>query len=89
MCWTDDVDGDCFDFSLYRNTEISKTLLKRWREITEKKSNARFFNNVLIRRVTQIERSFSKKQNNGQASETKIEAQEHHFNYCFEIDTNA
>ena len=28
---TDDVDGDCFSFNLYRNTEGSIVLLKRWR----------------------------------------------------------
>ena len=29
--WTDDVDGDCISFNLYRNTESSIILLKRWR----------------------------------------------------------
>ena len=29
--WSDDVDGDCISFNLYRNTESSKVLLKRWR----------------------------------------------------------
>ena len=29
--WTDDVDGDCISFNLYRNTENSLILLKRWR----------------------------------------------------------
>ena len=86
--WTDDVDGYCFIFRLYRNTENSLILLKRWREISEKKSTARFFNNVLIRRVTQIEWSFSKEQNNGSAYETKIEDKVHQFNYFFEFDTN-
>ena len=27
--WTDDVDGDCISFNLYRNTENSIVLLKR------------------------------------------------------------
>ena len=29
--WTDDVDGDRICFKLYRNTESSIILLKRWR----------------------------------------------------------
>ena len=29
--WTDDIDGDCISFNLYRNTETSLILLKRWR----------------------------------------------------------
>ena len=29
---TDDVDGDCISFNLYRNTESSIVLLKRWQE---------------------------------------------------------
>ena len=29
------------------------------------------------------------KTNNGRAYETKIEEKEHHFDYCFEFDTNA
>ena len=39
--------------------------------------------------LAQIERSSSKKQNNGRAYETKIEDKEHHLDYCFEFDTNA
>ena len=38
--------------------------------------------------LTQIEWSISKK-NNGRAYETKTEDKEHHFDYCFEFDTNA
>ena len=29
--WTNDVDGDCISFNLYRNKENSIILLKRWR----------------------------------------------------------
>ena len=29
--WTDDIGGDCIDFNLYRNTESSIILFKRWR----------------------------------------------------------
>ena len=38
--------------------------------------------------LTQIEWLISKKQNNGRAYETKTEDKEHHFDYCFEFDTN-
>ena len=30
--WTDDEDGECFSINLYRNTENSIVLSKRWRE---------------------------------------------------------
>ena len=50
--WTDDVDRDCIGFNLYRNTESSMILLKRWRgdksEINQKKSTTRFINNIFI-----------------------------------------
>ena len=29
--WTHEVDGDCISFNLYRDTESSIVLLKRWR----------------------------------------------------------
>ena len=29
--WTDDVDGECISFNLYKNTESSIILLRRWR----------------------------------------------------------
>ena len=35
--WKDDVDGDCISFNLYRNTEKSIILFKRWRGDYEKK----------------------------------------------------
>ena len=38
---------------------------------------------------TEIEWSISKKQRNGRVYETNNEDKEHHFDYCFEIDTNA
>ena len=46
--WTDDVDGDCVSLNLYRNTESSIVLLKRWRGDFRKKSTARFINHVFI-----------------------------------------
>ena len=48
--WTDEVEGDCISFNLYRNTESSVVLLKRWRGDgeTKKKSTVRFINNVFF-----------------------------------------
>ena len=46
--WTDDVDGDCISFNLYRITDNQKFCLKDGEEISEKKSTARFINIVLI-----------------------------------------
>ena len=49
--WTDDVNGDCISFNLYRNTEKSlKKIVKTGEEISEKKSTARFINKFLFRR---------------------------------------
>ena len=45
--WTDEVDGDCISFILYRNTESSIVLLQK-EEFTKKKSTVRFINNVFI-----------------------------------------
>ena len=42
-----------------------------------------------LEELTQIEWSISKKQKNGRFYETNIEDKEHHFDYCFEFDTNA
>ena len=49
--YTDDVDGDCISFNLYGNTESSIILLKNGEEVSEKKTTARFINNVFFRRV--------------------------------------
>ena len=46
--WTDDADGDCISFNLYRNTENSIILLKRWRGDFRKKSTAIFISIVFI-----------------------------------------
>ena len=46
--WTDDVDGDCIGFNLYRNRESSIILLEIWRGDFRKKSTARFINNVFV-----------------------------------------
>ena len=57
------------------------------RRFQKKKSTANFINNnFYLEEFTQIE---SKKQNNGRAYETKIKDKEHHFDCCFEFDTNA
>ena len=41
-----------------------------------------------LEELIQIEGSIIKKPKNEGAYETKIEDQEHHFNYCVELDTN-
>ena len=46
--WTDDVDGGCTSFNLYRNTESSKILLRRWRGGYRKDKYCQIFDNVLI-----------------------------------------
>ena len=42
-----------------------------------------------LEELTQIEWSISKKQKNVRVYETNIDDKEHHFDYCFEFDTNA
>ena len=90
--WSEDVDEDCFSLNLYRNTESSIVLFKRWsggEEISERKSTAKLIINVFLKDLTQIEWSISERKNNGRAYETKTEDKEHHFDHCFEFDTNA
>ena len=87
--WTDDVDGDCISFNLYRNTESLIILLKRWRGVFRKEEYCQIYQlSFYLEEVTQIEWSISKKKN-GRFFETNIEDKEHHFDYCFEFDTNA
>ena len=62
---TDDIDGDCFSFNLYRNTEISIVLLNKWRWHFSEKITPRFINNVFSEEISQIEWSITKKRNNG------------------------
>ena len=88
--WTDDVDGDCISFNLYRNTETSIILLRRWRGDFRKEYCQIYQQCFYLDELTQIEWSISKKkQKNGRVYETNIEDKEHHFDYCFEFDTNA
>ena len=87
--WIDDVDGDRISFNLYRNTESSIILLKRWRGDFRKEEYCQIYQQCFyLEELTQIEWSISKKQKNGRFYETNIEDKEHHFDYCFEFDTN-
>ena len=45
---TDDVDGDLISFNLYRNTEFSKLLLKRWRGDYRKKEYCQIYQQYLF-----------------------------------------
>ena len=84
---TDDVDGDCIRFNLYRNTESSIVLLKRWRGDFSKEEYCQIYQQCFnLEQLGQIHWSISKKQNNGRAYETKIGDKKYHFGYCFEID---
>ena len=88
--WTDDVDGNCISFNLYRNTETSIILLKRWRGDFRKEEYCQIYQQCFyLEELTQIEWSISKKEKNGKFYETNIEDKEHHFDYCFEFDTKA
>ena len=73
---------------MYRNTESSIILLKRWRGDFRKKEYCQIYQQCFyLEELTQIEWSISKKQQNGSFYETNIEDKEHHFDYCFEFDT--
>ena len=88
--WTDDVDGDCISFNLDRNTETSIILLKRWRGDFRKEEYCQTYQQCFsLEQLTQIEWLISKKQKIWRVCETNIEDKEHHFDYCFEFDTNA
>ena len=87
--WTDEADGDCISFNLYRNTESSIVLLKRWRGDYKKEKHCQIYQQCFyLEELTQTEWSISKKQNIGRAYATKIGDKEHQFDYCFEFDTN-
>ena len=87
--WTEDVDGDCIKFNLYRNPEKSIVLLKRWRGYFRKEEYCQTHQQCFyFEELTQNEWSIRKKQNNGRTYETKTDDREHHFDYCFEFDTN-
>ena len=74
---------------MYRNTESSIVLLKRWREDYKKEEYCQIYQPCFyLEELSQIQWSISKKQNNGRAYETKIGDKEHHFYFCFEFDTN-
>ena len=86
--WTEEVDGDCISFKLYRNTETSIILLQRWRGDFRKEEYCQIYQQwFYLEELTQIDWSISKKQNNGRVYEIKIEDNEHLFNYCFGFET--
>ena len=85
---TDDVDGDCINFNLYRLTENSILLFENGEEISEKKRTAKFINNFFFDELTQIEWS-TEKQSNGKAIKTKNGRQGTSFWLLFEFGTNA
>ena len=58
--WTDDVDGDCNNFNLYRNTESSLILLKRWRGDFRKEEYWQSYHEFFLEESTQIEWSIKK-----------------------------
>ena len=64
-------------------------MFKDGEETSEKKSTARFINNVFIlMSLVRFNGLSVKKKNNGRIYETKIGDKEHPFDYCFEFDTN-
>ena len=71
--WTDDVDGDCISFNLYRDTESSIVLSKRWRGDFREENCLIYLQCFYLEELGQIQWSISKKQNNGRAYETKLE----------------
>ena len=61
--WIDDVDGDCISFNLYRNTESSMVLLKRWRRDYKKEEYCQIYQQCFdLKELAQIEWSIRKKQ---------------------------
>ena len=65
-------------------------MFKRSRGYFGKEEYCQFYQQgFYLEELTQIEWSISKKQKNGSAYETKIGDKEHHFDYCFDFDTNA
>ena len=85
--WTDDLDGDCISFNLYRNTESSITLLKRWRGDFRKEEYCQNCQQYFYLEELLSDRSV-KKQQNGRVNGANLEDEEHHLDYCFEFDTN-
>ena len=49
--WTDQVDGDCISFNLYRNTENSIVLVKNWRGVKKRRVLSDLSTMFLFRRV--------------------------------------
>ena len=71
--WTEDVDGDCIIFNLYRNTENSIVLLKRWREDFRKEEYCQTYQQgFCLEELTQIDWSISKKRTMVELVEQKL-----------------
>ena len=61
-CLADDVVGDCFSFSLYRNTENSIVFFTDGEEISEKKEYCQIYQQCFyLEELSQIQWSISKK----------------------------
>ena len=64
-------------------------MLRRWRGDFRKVEYCQTYQQCFyLEEITQIECSIRKKENNRRAYETIIEDKKHHFDYCFEFDTN-
>ena len=60
--WPDDVDGDCISFDLYRNTENSVVLFKKWREDFRNQEYCQVYQQCFyLEELSQIQWSISKK----------------------------
>ena len=60
--WTNEVDGNCISFNLYRNTKSSIVLLKRWRRDYKKEEYCQIHQQCFyLEESTQIGWSISKK----------------------------
>ena len=60
--WTDGVYGECNSLNLYRNTESSKNLLKRWKVDYKKEEYCQVYQHCFyLGELTQFEWSISKK----------------------------
>ena len=72
--WTDDVDGDCISFNLYRNTESSIVLLKRWREYYKQEEYCKIYQQCFyLEDLIQIQWSISREQTMEEPMKQKLE----------------
>ena len=72
--WTDEVDGGCISFNLYRNTESSIVLLKRWRGDYKKEEYCQIYQQCFyLEELTQIGWSISKNKTMEEPMKQKLE----------------